>query len=143
VTRTSGKGDARAAARGIERGGWGKKGDDASFQWFLCIGTEGKNGGEGAQVRCAAKREGRGSVRRARVRGVWRSARRAISTGGQRSTQGVSRGGGSLARGPAGEEGKWAGPKENCTLLDLFKYFKKDLNRFDPNVSLPNSKNFK
>jgi hypothetical protein len=28
-------------------------------------------------------------------------------------------------RGPAGEEGKWAGPRENSTLLDLFEYFKK------------------
>jgi hypothetical protein len=27
--------------------------------------------------------------------------------------------------GPAGEEGKWAGPRENSTLLDLFEYFKK------------------
>jgi hypothetical protein len=121
----------------------GRKVMTLHFSGFFVSGQREKNGGEGAQVRCAAKREGRGSVRRARVRGVWRSARRAISTGGQRSTQGVSRGGGSLARGPAGEEGKWAGPKENCTLLDLFKYFKKDLNRFDPNMSLPNSKNFK
>jgi hypothetical protein len=28
-------------------------------------------------------------------------------------------------RGPAGEEGKWTEPKENSTLLDLFKNFKK------------------
>jgi hypothetical protein len=31
-------------------------------------------------------------------------------------------------RGLAREEGKWAGPRENSTLLDLFEYFKKDLN---------------
>jgi hypothetical protein len=27
--------------------------------------------------------------------------------------------------GPAKEEGIWVGPRENSTLLDLFKYFKK------------------
>jgi hypothetical protein len=30
--------------------------------------------------------------------------------------------------GPAGEEGKWARPRENSTLLNFFEYFRKDLN---------------
>jgi hypothetical protein len=39
VTRTSGKGGARAVARGTEHGGRGKKGDNTG--WLLCTGIEG------------------------------------------------------------------------------------------------------
>jgi hypothetical protein len=38
--RTSGKGGARAAARGIKHGGRRKKGDSA--RWLLCAGSEGE-----------------------------------------------------------------------------------------------------
>jgi hypothetical protein len=47
--------------RGTERRGCGKKGGGA--RWLLCARTEGGNGGEGAQARRVAKREGRGPVR--------------------------------------------------------------------------------
>jgi hypothetical protein len=127
--RTSGKGGARAAARGTERGGRRKKGDDA--WWLLCARTEGGKGGEGARARRTAKREGRGPVRRAQARGVWRPARHDRR---RREACGATREQGRREsstwavlgeRGPAGEEGKWAGPRQNSTLLDLFEYFKK------------------
>jgi hypothetical protein len=41
--KTSGKGGARAAARGTESGGRRKKGDNA--RWLLCVGIEGEKWG--------------------------------------------------------------------------------------------------
>jgi hypothetical protein len=97
--------------RGTERRGCGKKGGGA--RWLLCARTEGGNGGEGAQARRVAKREGRGPVRRPLARGVWRPARRATSGGGRRAARCASRGGGSPMRGPCLESVGRSGKKGN------------------------------
>jgi hypothetical protein len=98
---------------------------------FFALGQRGGKGGEGARARRTAKREGRGPVRRAQARGVWRPARHDRR---RREACGATREQGRREsstwavlgeRGPAGEEGKWAGPRQNSTLLDLFEYFKK------------------
>jgi hypothetical protein len=65
--RTSGKGGARAVARGTVHEGQRKKVDDA--QWLLCVETKGKNGEEGAgrdaQLREREMGQAWGPVRRA------------------------------------------------------------------------------
>jgi hypothetical protein len=88
--------------------------------------------GEGVRARCVVKREERGPVWRARARGglaagkTWdRRRQEAVGVACEQGRRESSAWAMPRERGPVGEEGKWAGPRENSTLLDLFEYFKK------------------